>query len=833
MPASLRFLGLRTLVVAAVGLIATAQLHAANPTLGSISPTGAKRGAEIEVQINGQRIGDSPELMLYYPGITLKKLDPIKDKNGVVNDNSFKATLAIAPDCRLGNHAFRVRTASGLTDMPLLFSVGALDVVEEKEPNNEFATPQPIALDVTVSGNIGNEDVDYFVVDAKKGERISADVEGIRLGRSMFDPYLAIIDSDRFELARSDDAAIVWYDSTVSVVAPADGKYLVMLRESTFGAGANYRLHIGRFPRPMGVIPSGGKPGETLDVTFLGDPAGPIKQKITLPKNPEFLSTIYAPDRSFTAVFAQDAKGITPAPFAFRVSTLGNVLEKEPNNERTQATEFTAPMAVGGVIEKPGDVDCFQFKGTKGQVFDIRVHARSIRSPLDPVLTVLRQSNGSAVGNNDDSGSPDSYLRVNLPADDTYVVQVKDMLDQGGDSYVYRVEVAPSEPRLVLTLAEKVQYQDVTMSVPQGNRGALMVNAQRINFGGDLQLDVRDLPKGMKVESLPVTANTTSVPVLFTADDKAPPAVVAADMVAKTVDPKGPAVEGHLQQVSLLVRGQNNRAVYTQTIERLTTAVINKAPFKIEVVEPKVPLVKNGSMDLKVRAVREKGFTAPINVRMLYNPNGLSSSTSAQIPEGKDEGTLTVTAGSGAETKEWKIIVLATATVGNGPIETASNFVKLQVGQPYFDFTFKPGAVDQAQEVKYVVQVTNNIEFGGKAKAQLVGLPAEATCEPIEITKDSTEATFTVKTTAKTPAGRHKAIYCTLVVTQNGEPINHTLGPGEIRVDAPLPPKPTAAAKPGAPAKPQAVAQAPAAAKPLSRLEMLRQQKAQAEGANK
>ena len=72
---------------------------------------------------------------------------------------------------------------------------------------------------------------------------------------------------------------------------------------------------------------------------------------------------------------------------------------------------------------------------------------------------------------------------------------------------------------------------------------------------------------------------------------------------------------------------------------------------------------------------------------------------------------------------------------------------------------------------------------------------------------------------------------CKLVVTQHGEPIVHTLGPGEIRVDAPLPPKPTAAAKPAAAAapKPVAVAQAkPAvAAKPLSRLEMLRKQKAE------
>jgi len=87
--------------------------------------------------------------------------------------------------------------------------------------------------------------------------------------------------------------------------------------------------------------------------------------------------------------------------------------------------------------------------------------------------------------------------------------------------------------------------------------------------------------------------------------------------------------------------------------------------------------------------------------------------------------------------------------------------------------------------MKFVIELENNAEFPGKAQLSLLGLPAETTCEPIEITKDATEAVFTIKTTAKTIVGRHKSVMCNLVVTQNGEPINHTLGPGEVRVDAP------------------------------------------------
>ena len=37
-------------------------------------------------------------------------------------------------------------------------------------------------MNVTVTGVADNEDVDYYVVEAKKGDRISAEVEGLRLG---------------------------------------------------------------------------------------------------------------------------------------------------------------------------------------------------------------------------------------------------------------------------------------------------------------------------------------------------------------------------------------------------------------------------------------------------------------------------------------------------------------------------------------------------------------------------------------------------------------------------------------------------------------------------
>lgn len=767
-------------------------VQAAAPSLSSINPPGGRRGSEVTVRISGNNLSDDPQLVMYDPGITVKEIGPTKDKRGnIVSSGSVTAVLAIDENCPLGLRAFRMRTKSGLSSGIAIFSVGSMEEVAEVEPNNAADKAQLLPLNTTVNGRCENEDIEYFAVEAKKGQPIAAEVEGLRLGRGPFDPYVVIYDSNHKELARSDDAALAWYDAVASTIAPADGTYYVMLRESTFGGnGATYRIHIGSFPRPTAVIPAGGKPGSKMEVTYLGDAVGPWKQTITVPKTPAFYSTFASGDQKGTALFPQNERGTAPSPTIFRINDLDNHFESEPNEDATTQKALTVPAAFNGIISKPGDVDAFVFSGKKGQSFDVRVHARSVRSPLDSVLTVKRMKGGS-VGTNDDSGSPDSYLRVNCGADEDFSIEVKDMLGEGGPNYVYRVEVTPVTPVVAMSVQEKVLYVDTVVSVPAGNRGAAVLNISRKDFTGDLELKVLGLPPGMKAETPKIATGQSVIPLLLSADKSAQPASGVLDVQAHSTDPAKPAF-GRLSQVSVLVR-INQRSVYEHVIQRFSSSITEQAPFEIEVATPKVPLVRSGTMDLKVRAKRQPGFTAPINVRLLYAPNGTAGSVSAQIPEGQDEGTLLISAGPTAEMRESQIVVLASASHNGGTIEVASPFVKLQVGEPFFDLAFKAGSVAQGGEVKYIVQASNNVEFTGKAKLQLIGLPNEATCEAIEITKDSTEAVFTVKTTDKTPQGRHKAVMCSLVVELNGEPINHTLGPAEIRVDPPVRTRPKAA----------------------------------------
>src|SRR5579862_4981853 len=277
-----------SLIALALAAACPALAWAESPSVTRVSPHGGQRGTEVDLSLSGAQLKDAQELLLYQPGLEVLKLDAADDK-------TVKIRLKIAADAALGEHTMRLRTATGISDLRT-FWVGPYPVIDEKEPNNDFKAPQKIAMNVTVAGVITNEDVDYFSVELHKGQRLSVELEGIRLGTSLFDAYIAVLDTKRFELASADDTVLLMQDPFLTLLAPEDGTYIIQVRETSYGGGENgaYRLHVGSFPRPLSVFPAGGRPGEEVEVTFLGDVGGPIKQKIRLPEAPSEKFGVYA-----------------------------------------------------------------------------------------------------------------------------------------------------------------------------------------------------------------------------------------------------------------------------------------------------------------------------------------------------------------------------------------------------------------------------------------------------------------------------------------------------------------------------------------------------------
>jgi hypothetical protein len=798
----------RSLAALCLLLGLTAFVPAAAPTIGTIQPRGFQRGTEATFILGGARLADAKEVLFYSPGFTVTKLE-------VVNPTQVKATVKIAPDTALGEHFLRIRTATGLTEMRT-FWVGALPVVEEKEPNNDFAAPQKIDMNVTVHGTITAEDVDYYAVELKKGQRLSAEIEGMRLAGTLFDPYLAILNSKRFELTSCDDAPLLGQDPCVSIVAPEDGTYIIQVRESAYGGNGacQYRLHVGSFPRPTAVIPAGGKAGEEIEVTFLGDPSGPFKQKVKVPAQ--------APVGRF-GIHAQDATGISPSPVPFRVSTFPNVIETPDNSNHEKATRVPElPCALNGVISAPGEVDHYRFAARKGQTFDVHCFARRLGSPLDSVMTIAF-ANGGVIAANDDAIGPDSYFRFTAPEDKEYVLTITDHLKAGGPTYFYRVEFLPVPTGLTVSVPKVAQYSQERQSfaIPRGNRFAALINVRRTNVGGDVILGAEGLPAGVTMHAETMLANLDTIPVVFEAAPTAAVGGTLGSLTAKLADTKAPPVPSDFNQMAELILGPPGQSIYWKIeTNKLAAAVTDEVPFTVNIVEPKVPLVQNGSMNLKIVAVRKPGFTAPITVFPLLNIPGVSAATQAVIPENQTETLLPMNAAPNAAVRVWKLAVNATATVGDGPVWVSSQLASLEVAPPLVAFNLERGAVEQGQPTDLVCKVQHLAPFDGPAKVKLIGLPTKVTTTEMEITKDTKEFAFKLTTAADSPPGQHKNLFCELVVIKNGEPILHRLGGGELRIDKPIPktvavtPTPMPMPMPMQPAKPPE--------KRLTRLEQLR-----------
>jgi hypothetical protein len=281
-------------------------------------------------------------------------------------------------------------------------------------------------------------------------------------------------------------------------------------------------------------------------------------------------------------------------------------------------------------------------------------------------------------------------------------------------------------------------------------------------------------------------------------------------------------VVGTFNQRHQLLIGQNNNVVYDYIADRAAVSVIKAQPCTFEIVQPKVPVVRNGSMELVVKVDRG-GLDADIPIRMLYNPPGIGSSGSIKIKKGQNEAKIPLTANGSAKIGSWPVIVYASVA----GVEIASEPKNIEIADRIFNFTFPKTSTELGADADVIVDVEVTRPFEGTCELELVGIPAGVTCASpkVEVKNDTEQVSFAVKIDAKARVAQHKTLVARATITTPDGLIKQTQGTGILQIDKPIPAK---KAKPAAPKpKPKAEAKpaAPAKKKPLSRLEQLRLQK--------
>ncbi len=794
--------------------------NAARPSVVRTEPMGVVRGTTTQVIVHGDRLGDAYQVLFDRPGLSVAEVKPIDAKQ-------VELTVVADEQMQPGLYPLQVVTKSGISNLRLI-GVGSLPVVQEVEPNSQVAEAQKIELNTTVEGLIKFEDVDYFEVQLRAGQTVHVEVEGLRLSYDfaarIFDPYVAIQDEDQFEVAASDDSAFLLQDPLCSFTAPSDGTYKVVIRDSSFGGNdlAYYRAHIGTFPRPVAIMPSGGQPGQKITATYVyptGDSQEPIIQtaEIQLPE---------AVDEAFGVVTSVDQL-VSPSPNWIRINDLPVTVESEPNDDLRKGNPAIGPGALCGTIGTPGDIDFFTFEAEQGVKYLVKVFARgTLRSPLDSVVNVYGPD-FKGIGSNDDANRmPDSYLEFTAAAAGPHTVRITDSLKRGGPTFVYRIEVTKAEPRFTLNRREIYRDEPHGISVPQGGSMAVMITAARENFGSELLLELGELPAGITATTYPMIESRAEVPLILSAAADASHANALVPVNAKSPKPELADLVGGLKLRNPLVLGRNRVDMWGYDSARFAVAVTNAAPFKITLHQPGTPIVRNGSKDLRVSIERHEGFEGEVSLATLYTPPGIAVNNGRKIDKGANEVMVPVTANGSAAVGTWPMILIATYDSGNGPGQIAAGPINLEIADVAFQFEFPRVAGETGTEMALALGVEVMREFAGTGELELVGLPPGVTSPAIKqpLNPDSTSVTFPLVIAADAKVGNHKTLHCVARIVSDAGDIVQTMGTGEIRIDEPLK---TAAA----PAQPAPAADAaPAPPKPLSRIEQLRQMKAETAG---
>lgn len=763
-------------------MILASVVVATSPALSIVLPRGAQRGTEVELQFLGDRLADAQQVLFTRTGIEVIGITP-------VSEQEVKVKVRIAPDCPLGRRAVYIRTWSGISGI-CAFTVGPLkEIVAEPEPNDVLDTAPVIEANVTVNGTVQNEDVDYYAFAAKKGERWNFEVEGLRLANSRLDPNLTLFGPDNRELKQVDDTALLGQDAAFGFDIPEDGNYKISMRESSYGGGGNfyYRLHVGTFPRPMGVFPAGAKPGESVALDWMED--------TLVADGPTTVPTALDTDGLYPEV-----NGLSvPSKVPFRVSTLENFIEAEPNDSGDVGTTITLPGAANGVIGKAGDFDWYRFRATKGQVFDFNVYGRRLGSPIDSVCGVNNAAGAGVVGD-DDAAKPDSYFRFTAPEDGVYSAYVTDHLRRGGENFFYRLEATAPEPGLGLVGYIPGRKDLQSVAVAAGNRNAFMLSVRRKDLGGAMKFVAENLPAGMTAEIMDCPDGIGDIPVLLSADASTTAGGTLANIVGRPAD-ENVKVEGRFDQIVEMVLIENNVTIQNHAQKEMPLALTQPVPYSIEILEPKVPIVRSGVMNLIVKATKQGDWNNPIDVRLLWNPPGIGSST-ARIEAGQTTTTLQLNAAGNAGIGDWKIAAIGGATVGNAGTEVSSQLAKLTISEPWIGLTFDKVRTDQGTQIEMKVTPTVNRQFAGEAVLTLFGLPNKVTAAAQNMTTGTAELKYLLDIPAEAPAGKFDNVFAQAVIMDQGEPVTHNIGGAELRIDVPLPPK--ADAPPPAPVEPGA-----------------------------
>jgi hypothetical protein len=125
-------------------------------------------------------------------------------------------------------------------------------------------------------------------------------------------------------------------------------------------------------------------------------------------------------------------------PRVFRVDSLPEIAEVEPNNTAAQATPVAFGSTVNARANGGTDVDFYKVPVTAGQTLVVRAEAARLDSPMQPLLQLF-SSTGRRVAESRRVFAQEASIVWTATHNDEMTLRVQDVVYSGGDQFVYRL----------------------------------------------------------------------------------------------------------------------------------------------------------------------------------------------------------------------------------------------------------------------------------------------------------------------------------------------------------------------------------------------------------
>ena len=421
----------------------------------------------------GEGLNGATELWTSFPAKTVRL--PL----GKTNDASSEGIafqISVPKTVPVGVGAIQLATTNGPSNLHLVM-VDDLPRVAESRTNNTIASAQELKLPVAVDGAGEELRLDYYAFGAKKGQRISIDVVANRLG-SLLDPVVRVLDAAGKELVYCDDDPAVGADARVRFTAPANGRYVIEVRDIAYQGGPKYRylLRVGNFPLASALFPPGAQQGAQIKVAVAGravDGLHPVSLRV-----PEHASQV--------PLNVKFPRGRGSGFVALATGPLPEVTEVEPNETAETATKIQIPSVVNGRFAAPKDRDWYEFSASQGERLIFAGKTRSLGSPCDLFMCLFNAA-GKQLAEADISGANEGTLTNKFSEAGTYRLLVEELNRGGEPDFVYRIQVEPFRAGFALDVETN------RVEAASGSSFEIKVTAARREFDGPITLSVSGL----------------------------------------------------------------------------------------------------------------------------------------------------------------------------------------------------------------------------------------------------------------------------------------------------------------------------------------------------